>query len=103
MSNNSLKLFKISQSTNVDYDTYDSAIVASANVFSASLIDPSGCKDKWCGDKNEWRWVDGGIEREWSQLNDTWVTLDQVKVECVGIAGDNLSEGDVVCSSFNAG
>ena len=80
-----MKLYKLSQSVNNEYDTYDSAIVCAENKEDAISINPNGdiCKEKeepygvWCG-KND------------------------VKVEYIGDAKEGSKRG-VICASFNAG
>jgi len=59
------------------YDSYDSCVVVSASEDMARQIVPDTL--------------------------DMWVTPDQVKVELVGIASDGQLEGEVICSSYNAG
>lgn len=81
-----MNLYRISQTTNNDYDTYDSAIVCAKDETAAKAIHP-GADERWpiewkCGD-----WCD---------------TPDQVAAELIGAAAPGLSEG-VVLASFNAG
>jgi hypothetical protein len=68
-----MKLFKISQTENTDYDTFDSAVVCAPNEETARNIHPMMGKD-----------------------------TSKVKVEYLGEAKDGLLE-DVICASFNAG
>lgn len=79
-----MKLFRISQDANNGCDTYDSAIVAASDAEAARAIHPNG-SDRWDG---------------WSP---SWApSLDQVSVEYIGEAADNVPAG-VVLASFNAG
>lgn len=79
-----MKLYLISQNENIDYDTYDSAVVAAHNEEEASKIHPDppygsweDCRD-WCSSPNV------------------------VKVEYIGEAAPNVKKG-VILASFNAG
>lgn len=80
----SLKLFRISQTVNKDYDTYDLAVVVAENEDDARRIHPDGRGLKW---------VDVG----------DWCSPEHVAVEFVGIPDELFKAGDVVCASFNAG
>ena len=83
-----MNIYKISQSSNDDYDTYDSAIVIAENEEDAKTIHPNGDCD-WPNlesDRRCWDWV---------------TDLRLIKVELIGVA-DNKGKG-VVLASFNAG
>jgi hypothetical protein len=80
-----MNLYRISQKVNIDYDTYDSAVVCAESEEAARSMHPSG---------REW---DGAWER-WGD----WCAKDDVQVELVGKAEDTIERG-VVCASFNAG
>ena len=84
-----MKLFKISQTVNQNYDTYDSAVVVAESAEDAQKIHPAEIEEPavW--------WLN--VERYW----DWAYTLDQVKVEYIGET--HLTAGTVVCASFNAG
>ena len=80
-----MNLYKISQSENNNYDTYDSAVVAAETGDAAKRTHPSGdntnwgvCYDTWCGGP------------------------DAVTAELIGVAGDGIGAG-VVLASYNAG
>lgn len=74
-----MKLFIISQDTNTDYDTYDSAVVCADNEEEAKKITPAEAfPGTWCADIND------------------------VKVEYIGEAKEGTKKG-VILSSFNAG
>lgn len=83
-----MKLFKISQSINNDYDTYDSAVVAAPNEAIAKTIHPGSDKSVEEGT---------GVDRYC-----TWCRQNDVKVEEIGKAKDPHFVG-VLCASFNAG
>jgi len=85
-----MKLWKISQEINENWDTYDSAIVAARTDSEAKMIHPSGDQTNWA-------------ERIYSCS--TWVQaseLEHVKVEYLGTAKPGTKEG-VILASFNAG
>jgi hypothetical protein len=73
------KLYKIWQIKNTDYDTYDSAIVCAET-------------------EEEARNIEVGSVDEYG----TWVRPEDVHVEEIGIAKDNLKKG-IILASFNAG
>jgi hypothetical protein len=77
-----MNLYKISQTTNNDYDTYDSAVVVAESIEHAQNMHPSGSQDAWG--------------------NFSWVRRkSDVTVEFLGET--HLVESYVVCASFNAG
>lgn len=80
-----MKLWRISQDVNNDYDTFDSAVVAAETEAEARLIHPG-----------DYEW-DGKAE-EYS----SWASAEKVKVSYVGIAKKGTKRG-VICASFNAG
>ena len=81
-----MKLWKISQSVNTGYDTFDSAVVAADTEEQAKRMYPSDGSDITVSDC-AWSW-----------------TSDPNNVECeyIGEAKVGLREG-VICSSYNAG
>jgi len=84
-----VKLYKISQTANLGYDVYDSAIVAAPSKTAAKLIHPSNYvdDDKWYINNHR---------------NDNWTTVDNVKVEYIGLAAKGTKKG-VILASYNAG
>jgi len=76
------KLYLISQDTNMDYDSYDSAVVCATNPTKARHTHPSG--GTW---ENTRTWVKDPAK---------------VTVEYLGKASPRTPIG-VVCASFNAG
>ncbi len=78
-----MKLYKISQEVNNNWDTYDSAIVLANSEFEARRMHPSG----------DWR------------FNHTWTdNLDNVTVELLGEADPSLgNKPEIILASFNAG
>lgn len=86
-----MNLYKLSQSTNNDYDTYDSCVVCAENEHEAKTIHPSSfAKEDWFLRVDEWR-------------SNTWATcLEDVKCELIGVSSENIKPG-LVLASFNAG
>ena len=83
-----MNLYKISQTINDDYDTFDSAVVVAEPEEQARMIHPNG--REWDGKSGRW---------------DSWVDSENVSVLLVGKAHsryDNHS-GTVIVSSYNAG
>lgn len=77
-----MNLYRISQSDNSDYDTYDSAVVAAPSEEEARKIHPSGYNP----------WSMGS----WTE------SPEKVSVELIGTAVEGIAQG-VICASFNAG
>ncbi len=79
-----LKIYKISQTENGNWDTYDAAIVCASSPEEAKTIHPDGgkvCKNKALD------WVD---------------SPDKVQVEEIGTANEKQKRG-LILASFNAG
>lgn len=83
-----MKLYKISQDVNNDYDTYSDAVVCASTPEEAQKIHPSDYHNEEVGEKDE----DFG----------SWCGLKDVQVEEIGDANENIKKG-VVCASFHAG
>ena len=90
----SLKLYRISQTVNTGYDTFDSAVVVAESEEDARLVHPDGIGAKWDGET--WK-------SKRTMGMQTWCAPEDVQVEFVGIADERFKAGDVVCASFNAG
>ena len=87
-----MKLFRISQGVNNDYDTYDSAVVCAESAEQARDIHPG-------------RYVEHPIdwEKAANERYSAWCWhRDEVCVEEVGEAAPSTKPG-VVVASFNAG
>jgi hypothetical protein len=80
-----MKLFLISQTTNNNYDTFDSAIVAAESEDEARNTHPSGGNIEEEGDYNAWA-----------------TKAADVTVKYIGEAAPEIAKG-VICASFNAG
>jgi hypothetical protein len=81
-----MKIFRLSQDVNNNYDTYDSLVVIARNEEEARKIHPSEDTDTPV------------IAEKYS----SWCGLSDVKVEYIGEAKDGSKKG-VVVASFNAG
>ena len=89
-----MKIWKIAQSKNRGYDTYDSAVVVAASAEGARRIHPNG-DDRWRDDHRDWG------EGIWA--NKSWArNPNHVSVEEIGDAKPGAEVG-IVCASFNAG
>ena len=92
-----MNLYLISQDTNSNHDTYDSAVVVSPNEDLARQVHPNGyCV--WSIDD----WWHKEDNRSWG-TDYTWTTPKNVTVELIGQALDDAKEGTIICASFNAG
>lgn len=94
-------IWRIEQSSNEDYDTYDSAIVVACDEEQARSIHPMGQNTVWCPDAE--MWVDEDGDRVYSS---NWVTSpqDNVVAKRFGmVTGGSAKPGDVLVASFNAG
>lgn len=79
-----MKLYKISQTVNDNYDTYDSAVVCADNADEAKKMHPSGNDDR---------------SRYYMQ---DWCEIKDVEIKYIGEAGADIKRG-VIVASFNAG
>lgn len=93
-----MKLYKITQSDNNGYDTYDSAIVCANSEDEARIINPGGY---YKYHDNDWyfQYADG---TERLSIDGTWTHPSKVTVELIGNAKKGLESG-IILSSFNAG
>lgn len=90
-----LYLWLISQNQNSGYDTYDSSVVVAETSDAAKWIHPRGRKFDPYESEEYFRW---------DYAFGCWASHpDKVDVKCIGTASSNLKDGQVVCSSFNAG
>ena len=89
-----MKLYLISIAKGVPgfggYDVYDSAVVVAESAIGAKKIHPSGNGEKLTGNPEFY-------SQSWPNL-----TI-QVDADYLGPAKRGLKEGEVICSSFNAG
>ena len=103
-----MNIYKLSQTINDNYDTFDSCVVIAENKKEAVKAHPNGYQN-WDtrGQKSESRYY--GYENfdiygyENFDIND-WAEIKDIKVELIGVADESLdTEIKVVCASFNAG
>lgn len=80
-----MKIYKIWQEVNNQYDTYDSFVVYANNEEEAKLIQPLNEN----GDYN---------------YRTSWVNkVEDIKIEYLGEAKEDILEAQIILSSFNAG
>ena len=83
-----MNLYKLSQTFNNDWDTYDSCVVVASTPEDARRIHPDGSK---------WPWHTVLMTASWA------IALDQISIEYIGTASDDIPPGTVIVASFNAG
>jgi hypothetical protein len=100
-----MNIYRISQTENVDYDTWDSAIVVASDADEARRMHPSGREyyPKYMDMPSES--YDPDSLTMWKYTYNGWASKPEaVTVELVGVADpDRYTESQVICSSFNAG
>ena len=83
-----MKIFKLSQSQNEGWDTFDSLIVVADSEEEARLIHPA----------EEYE-----IEIDWGEPYSSWCSSpNDVKVEYLGEAKEGTKKG-IILTSYNAG
>ena len=80
-----MNLYLLEQTTNTDYDTFDSCIVAAETEDLAIMTHPD--EPDWDGKSEYW---------------DSWCDHNYVNVKFIGEAASGTEPG-VILSSFNAG
>lgn len=94
-----LYIYRLSQTTNAGWNTYDSFIVAGYSEDEVRGLHPT-----W--DHDEIATVPEAIPETYRDHPEraSWpYDPSVVKVECVGVAGEGIQPGQVLCASFNAG
>ena len=95
-----MNIYKLSQTINNDYDTFDSCVVIAKNEEEAVKAHPNSYQN-W--DTRGQVIEDSYCMYENFDIND-WAEMEDIKVELIGIADKSLdTEIKVVCASFNAG
>ena len=91
-----MNIYRLSQSKNTGYDTWDSCVVIAKDEEEARMTHPyyRYFTDDPNDEYNNWN----GIDRSYGG----WCDAKYVSVELIGTAADGM-ERQVVCSSFNAG
>ena len=87
-----MNLYKISQSVDNYYDTYDSAIVAAPDKEKARVMHPNGVKSDRLDRKTPINF----------SMGDWVVYPSDVTVKLIGVASEK-TQREVICASFNAG
>jgi hypothetical protein len=98
-----MKIYKLSQNINNDYDTYDSVVVYAESEDEARLIHPSEFVTH--SDNNTWYGTYSNNGKEYEIDGGGWVRrvdVDKIKIELIGISND-INESGVILASFNAG
>jgi hypothetical protein len=96
-----MKIYKVTQEANDDYDTYDSFICAAESEEEARAMHPSG---RVRYDYNLGYWVDRYGERSDSRsyLYDWTPDLGDIDVEYLGEGYPGIKKG-IILASYNAG
>lgn len=101
-----MKLFRISQTVNTDYDTYSKAIVVAKDEEDARRIHPSQedflFKDIFYDGVFKIKRNDGDDDVFEDKYGSWTNDISKVEVEYIGEAKKGLKRG-VVCASFHAG
>jgi len=93
-----MKLWLISQTENIGYDTYDSAVVAAETEDQARGMNPGGDDYKWYDGKWWVKYPSGRVSLDRSY---DWVHPKNVSVKLIGNAETDIK--GVICASYNAG
>lgn len=80
-----MKIYKLSQTINKGFGTYDSAVVIAENELSARRIHPDVYEDRW-------------FAPTWVRVSE----IDQIRVDLIGEAVAGMESG-VVVASWDAG
>ena len=98
-----MKIYKISQDVNKDYDTYDSAVVYAENEEEAKSIHPNeqGYIEKLQNGISIFIYTDANAGISYYEPYN-WTELKNVKVEYLG-ENPNITKKGVILASFNAG
>ena len=97
-----MKLFLLSFLELVDYDSYDSFVVAAENeeeargFFGKSYMSEDVFIS--CGDECDMKY----FERDNGSHNCVWQKENRASCKCIGTANDDVKKG-LIISSFNAG
>lgn len=85
-----MKLYKIWQDINDEYDTFDSAVVVANSEVEAAHMHPNDDNPLWYMRDDPFAYMD-------------WVHPKDVKVEYIGEPDPKYTEKCVIVASFNAG
>jgi hypothetical protein len=90
-------IFRISQTSNKEYDAYSSAIIVASSESEARGVHPQGDLT-WNSQLGKWCYADDPTVISWSN---SWVNPDDVEVELVGVAHQPGKR--ILCASFHPG
>lgn len=93
-----MKLWRISQDKNNDWDTYDSAVVAAETEEEARVTYPGESDYRWSGSTWQYHTTDGQVI---NMSGYSWV--DPAAVDVQFLADGYEGPAGTVCASFNAG
>lgn len=82
-----MNLYLVSRTDEVDYDEFDSFVIATNTAEEARSTLP-----KWSDDP-EWR----------CSVEYGWTMPEHVQVRFIGVAHQGIEHGEIICASFNAG
>ena len=93
-----MNLYKLSQTVNNDYDTYDSCVVVAKTEQDAKLMHPADGSIFPAG-----RWSNSGLIPYYRThvFYFDWALPENVNVTLIGTT--NSTEAEVIIASFNAG
>jgi hypothetical protein len=84
-----MRIYRISQNKNNDWDTFDSAVMVAENEEQARIMIPYFDNDE--------------LDLEEQYIYSSWIKPEDVKVEYIGVADKKYKKPCQICSSFNAG
>lgn len=104
-----MKLYRISQNVNREYDTYSDAVVAADNEEEAKRIHPGTVHQReafYDEEKkkfmNRYSSTDKVCQYEPDYYGSWTNDIEKIKAEEIGTANENQKKG-VICASFHAG
>ena len=87
-----MKLYLLTQNTNLDYNTYDSCVVVARSKQAAVKIHPDYSEKE----------LKRATEANKYGLFSTWAAPSEVTATYLGRASNKLDENEVICASFIA-
>lgn len=100
-----MNLYLISQTENIGYDTYDSAVVCAESEEEAKNIYPSIILYEELDEKSGMRICDYDKEanqKRWEEYDEWASSPNEVRCIFLGKADEKMKKG-LICASFNAG
>lgn len=93
-----MKIYLLSQGTNLGYETYDAAVVVAHGENEAVLIHPDG-SSRYNEHQQVWYNSMGDVIDD---MTDRWTLPENIKVIQIGTT-DKYTKPQVILASFNAG